>query len=222
MAMTRNELLEAIRKAVSLEFEHIPKNDSEIEYTFSLPFMKRMAKLFRNQEKAYWKYVNTAGKRVAVAILAATLLFATACSFKPIREPVIRFFTEVYETFTAYFLEGESEKRAIEKEYVLEPAPEGFTEVSKISDRAAVITEYENQNGARIRITQSLADGVKLNLDTERDGVRREVIEGIEVVIIEFENRKQIVYTIDQYCIQVSLTGEFDEEAIRQIIRNLK
>ncbi len=222
MAMTRNELLEAIRKAVSLEFEHVPKNDSEIEHTFSLPFMKRMAKLFRKQEKAYWKYVNTAGKRVAVAILAAALLFATACSFKPIREPVIKFFTEVYETFTTCFFEGDDGKKAIEKEYVLEPVPEGFTEVSKSSDDATVVTNYENQNGARIRITQILANGVKLNLDTEKEGVRREVIEGIEVVISEFENRKQLVYTVDQYYIQVSLTGDFDDQLIRQIIRNLK
>ncbi len=222
MAITRNEFFEAIRKVVSSEFEHIPKNEDEIEYHFSASFMKRMLRLFRNQKKSYWKYVNTVGKRVAVIFAAAAILFATACSIKPIREPIMRFITEVYETFTAYFFEGDAEEKVIEKVYELDPVPEGFVEVSRTADESVVSTTYENASGDTILVYQAMFDGLNLNLDTENDYAQKEIVDGTEVMIYDLDEAKQAMFIKDCYYFQITCTGNMDIAFLKDIIKNLK
>ena len=221
MAITRNELLEALRKVVSSEFEHIPKNEEEIDFTFSERFMKRMLRLFRNRKKPYWKYVNTAAKRVAVAFLAAALLFATACSIKPIREPIMRFITEIYETFTAYFFEGDTVD-TIEKEYSLSAPPEGFVQTDKVVFETLITTVYQNDLGNTITISQMPTNKSKIVLDREMKSAKIETINGIETIIYDLENRKQAMWIKDHYYFDVVATGNVDVEILKKIVADLK
>lgn len=222
MAITKNELIEALRAVASAEFEHIPKTDAEIDYHFSALFMKRMERLFRNQKKPYWKFINTVGKRVAVVAAAVLILFATACSIKPIREPMVRFFTEVCETFTAYFFESDTEEKAIEREYRLDPVPEGFTEVSRVEMDPIIVTKYESTNGDLIEIRQTLADKGELDLDTEKNGAQRREIQGIDTLIYDFGTKKQLMLMKGSYFFQIILSGEMDEALLCEIVINLK
>lgn len=222
MAIKRNEFLEALRRVVSAEFEQIPKKEEEIDYTFSPRFMKRMLRLFRNRKKLCWRFVNTGAKRVAVIFIAAALVFATACSFKPIREPIMRFITEIYETFTAYFFEGETVD-AIEKEYTLEEPPEGFTQTNRINqDKKMITTTYENGKGDVITITQSLAQETQLLLDCEKEDAKAETIDGVEVIIYDFETIRQVIWIKDHYLFQVISTGNVDLEILKELVTKLK
>lgn len=222
LAITRNELLAAMRAVASAEFAHIPKTDDEIDLSFSPSFLKRMERLFRNQKKAYWKYVNTVGKRVALIAASVLILFATACSIKPIREPMFRFFTEIYETFTAYFFEGDAEEKVIEHEYCLDPVPEGFAEVSRVSMKTIITTNYENADGISIKITQATSDGTNLNLDTERDNAVTETINGIEVIFHRFESQTQAMFMKDGYFFQILCIGSDDLALVYEVVENLR
>lgn len=55
MAMTKQELFQAFREAASLEFAHIPRDDSQIQYVFSDDFEKRMKALIEQTFKAKQK-----------------------------------------------------------------------------------------------------------------------------------------------------------------------
>ncbi|HOB36923.1 MAG TPA: hypothetical protein PKX71_04540 [Candidatus Avimonas sp.] len=66
----------------------------------SVGFENKMRKLIQNQKRSYWKYINTATKRVAVIMLAIVITFASAMSVKAIREPVVNTIVEIYEKFT--------------------------------------------------------------------------------------------------------------------------
>ena len=68
---------------------------------FSDKFEARMRKLIRRQKKPYYRFVNTAMKRVAVIFVAVVLAFSAMMSVEAIRTPVINFFIEIYERFTA-------------------------------------------------------------------------------------------------------------------------
>ncbi len=221
MAITRNEFLEALRRVVSAEFEQIPKKEEEIDYTFSPRFMKRMLRLFRNRKKLCWRFVNTGAKRVAVIFIAAALVFATACSFKPIREPIMRFITEIYETFTAYFFEGDTVD-VIEKEYTLEEPPEGFAQTDRTVGEKIIITVYENGSGDTITITQTPAKKTQLFLDREMESSETEIVNGTEVIFYDLGTRKQMMWIKDQYYFDVVATGSVDFEVLKKIVVDLK
>lgn len=221
MAIKRNEFLEALRRVVSAEFEQIPKKEEEIDYTFSPRFMKRMLRLFRNRKKLCWRFVNTGAKRVAVIFIAAALVFATACSFKPIREPIMRFITEIYETFTAYFFEGDTVD-VIEREYTLEEPPEGFTQTERIVGEKIITTVYANSSGDTITITQSPTQETQLLLDCEMEYAVKENVDGVEVIVYDLGKRKQMMWIKDQYYFDVVATGSVDFEVLKKIVVDLK
>jgi len=219
--ITKNEFREAIRKVVSSEFEHVPTDENAIDYTFSAGFMKRMQRLFRNHKKSWWKLVNTVGKRVAVIFIAAALLFATACSFKSIREPIMRFITEVYETFTSLFVDGDTVD-TIEKIYSLETPPEGFVQKDRLVSEALILTTYENAAGDTITISQVVTDKSNVNLDREVNDIKIETVGEIEIVINRVEEKTQIIWFKDQYYFEITSTGNQDLEMLKAIVTELK
>lgn len=158
MAISKSEFKNAFRAVVSAEFSHIPEDESSIDYTFSERFNKRMAKLIKSQRKSYWVLINTAAKRAAVIFVAIITLFTAAFSVKAIREPVLRFIKEVYETFTRYTYEGDMADK-ITKEYVLTYIPDGFEQTSKIENENSIITTYKNSFGETIMFTQQITKG---------------------------------------------------------------
>jgi len=222
MAITRNEFLEALRAVVSSEFRHIPTDESQIDHVFSARFLKRMARLFRKQKRVYWKYVNTAAKRAAVIFVAVAMLFATACSFKPIREPIMKFFTEVYETFTAYFFEGKTEKKVIEKEYALDPIPEGFMMTNSVFYNTVIMKEYSNNAGDKILFTQIIADELSMNLDTEKSSAKTLQLREVDVLIYDYGTKKQAVWLENQYYFDITYIGEISTERFEEIVLTVK
>lgn len=141
MAMSKSDFKKALREVVSLEFAHIPEDESSINYTFSERFNKKMEKLIKSQRKAYWGVINTATKRAAVIFIAILSLFTAAFSIKAIREPIVNFFIKIYETFTHYSFEGETTE-FISKEYSITNLPEGFVKSEQTKSDISIITIY--------------------------------------------------------------------------------
>jgi len=221
MPITKNEFLEALREVASSEFRQIPSNEDEIDYAFSPRFMKRMQKLFRNQKKAYWNLINTVGKRVAVIFVAAVILFATACSFKPVRESIARFFTQVYETFSSCFVEGDT-VGAIERVYSLESPPEGFVQTDRFEGEAVITTTYQNERGDTIAITQMKTTENNAKLDREHIQMKSETIGACEVFISQGRGKSRIMWLQDQHYMQITSTGDVDIEVLKKIVAALQ
>ena len=135
MSMSREEFKAAFREVVSSEFAHIPTDEDSIDFTFSEKFNKKMEKLIKSQRKSYYILINTVGKRVAILFVAIITLFTASMSVKAIREPVINFIIEVYESFTKYFFEGETAEK-IEKVYSITKLPVGFKQTQVVENDA--------------------------------------------------------------------------------------
>ena len=67
-----------------------------------------MQKLIKSQKKLYWNIVNTAAKRAAVIFVAIITIFTAAFSVKAIREPILKFIKQIYESFTFCSFEGDT------------------------------------------------------------------------------------------------------------------
>ena len=84
-----------MREVVLAEFKDIPDNEDDIEYSFSKEFNQKMQKLIKRQKKSYWKFINTASKRVAIIFIAIISLLCGMLCIEPIRVSAIETIEEI-------------------------------------------------------------------------------------------------------------------------------
>lgn len=220
MSMSREEFKAAFREVISSEFAQIPTDEDSIDFTFSEKFIKRMDKLIRAQKKSYYKFINTAGKRVAVIFAAIITLFTASLSVKAIREPVVRFIKQVYETFIHYTFEGDIQPK-IKKEFFIKTLPVGFIQHDKIESDLAITTIYVNDNNT-IKFTQQSTNNANHFFDNESGTLTKVTISGINVDIYESENIKHAVWTDEGYFFKLTCIGEINIDSVTMMIESIQ
>lgn len=222
MAITKAEFKQAFREVVSLEFSHIPTDENSIEYTFSKKFNRRMEKLIKSQKKVYWKFVNTASKRVAIIFLAIFTMFTAAFSVKAIREPIINFIKQVYESFTHYSFDGDKTE-AIAREYIITEIPDGFAQTNKIVNENSIITTYENSNKETIKFTQQISNNHSgIYFDNENTEISKETVDGVEVEFQKWYDTNSAIWTKDGYFFMIDCVGNISIDDIKKIIISIE
>lgn len=220
MAMTKAELMNAFREAATYEFRDIPRDDSQIPHKFSEEFEHKIAKLIQKEKSFFWHFVNTASKRVAVIILVFVMLFTPACSVKAIREPIVRFLTEVYETFTEYFFEGEKTSVITEKYYIW-AIPDGFVEESAYETDTTINIVYRNGENNTIHYTQAVTDETTIYLDTEKADSKTITVSEYEVHLYEQEGVLYAMWTSNGYYFEILCYGDFSEDDMVSLIQSV-
>lgn len=222
MSMTKAELKNAFREAVAYEFRDIPHDEALIQYEFSAEFQKRMNKLIDKQKKKIWHWVNTVPKRIALIAAAAIMLFATACSVPEIREPIVKFFTEVHESFTEYFFEGDTAENAvISEKYQLTSLPSGFIETNVYEDENLVSTTYKNENGDSIMLSQIVGTS-SVSVDAEYGETKTLNVSGNEVHLYSDEGIMQAVWSHDTYLFELICYGNYSEQDMIDMIESVE
>ncbi len=220
MAMSRTDFKNAFREVVSSEFAHIPSDESSIDFAFSEHFNKRMEKLIRSQKKVYYNFFNTAYKRVAIICVVLLTMLYTACSVKTIREPIVNFFTEVHESYTRYFFEGDTSSQ-IEKEVFITKLPDGFVQSDKIESDLAITTVYVN-NDSTIKFTQQSTSNASHSFDNENGTLTRVNISNLNIDIYESENIKHAVWTDSGCFFKLTCIGDISIDSITMMIKSVQ
>lgn len=221
MSMTIDEFKENFRSVMMEEFQNVPTSERSINISVSAHFEKKMNKLIKVTNRSYWRWVNTVGKRVALLIVAILLLFSTAFSVKAVREPIIRFFTEIYEKYIVIGFEGETSK-TIEYVYSISEIPEGYTVVDEWRDVTGALTTLEGPNGAILQLDQSITANGDISLDNEQGTITQYTVDGIPVLFYESENFTLAIWAHDSYSFTLTYHGEISRETIFDIIRSIK
>lgn len=221
MAINKNDFKNAFREVVSSEFAHIPTDENSIDFTFSERFNKRMAKLIKSQKKAYYSLINTAYKRVAIICIIILALLTTACSVKVIREPIVNFIKQVYESFTHYSYDGDTTDK-ITKEYYI-TAPDGFNQTNITNNDFLITTEYTNNNGDIIEYNQMTTEySTGYFVDNENGNIKTEFFKGIEIQFKERYDTKSAIWTQNGYVFVLDCYGNVSFDTIKQMIGSLK
>lgn len=95
MSICKDQFINAMREVVSAEFKDIPDNEDDIEFSFSNNFNQKMQKLIKRQKKTYWKFIDTASKRVAIICIAIISLICGMLCIEPIRVSAIEAIEEI-------------------------------------------------------------------------------------------------------------------------------
>lgn len=222
MAITKAEFKQAFREVVSLEFSHIPTDENSIEYTFSKKFNRRMEKLIKAQKKVYWNLVSTTSKRVAIIFVAIFTMFTAAFSVKAIREPIIEFIKQVYESFAHYSFDGDTVE-FIEKEFTIHQIPYGYEQIDKTTTDNSVVTIYKNELDYTIYFLQSTTDShTGFFVDNESGDLYTETVNGINVDFKEWYDTKTAMWVNDGYVFTINCTGNISFEEIKQMIISIE
>lgn len=222
MSMSREEFKAAFREVISSEFAQIPTDESSIDFTFSEKFIKRMDKLIRAQRKSYYKFINTAAKRAAVIFAAIITLFTASLSVKAIREPVVKFIKQVYETFIHYSFDGDTVE-IITKEYTITQMLDGYEQFDKLTSENTIATTYKNKLGDTIIFTQMTTEySIGYFVDNESGEQYTETVDDIEIEFKEWYDTKTAIWANDGYVFSIDCIGNISFEDIKQIIRTIK
>ena len=220
--MSREEFKAAFREVVSSEFAHIPTDESTIDFTFSEKFKKKMEKLIKSQRKPYWNFISTVSRRAAVIIVAIITLVTAAFSVKAIREPIIKFIKQVYESFTHYSFEGDTVE-IITKEYTITQMLDGYEQFDKLTSENTIATTYKNKLGDTIIFTQMTTEySIGYFVDNESGEQYTETVDDIEIEFKEWYDTKTAIWANDGYVFSIDCIGNISFEDIKQIIRTIK
>ncbi len=167
-----------------------PTEEELAGITVSPAFVEKMHQLFRRQKYGYYALFGTVRRRVASIVVALLVgMTVTTFSVKALRDPVVRFITEVFESFTSILFVNDEPAEANAGMEIVVPAyiPEGYEVEQQFSDGETVhrVTYYNKDNQERALYTQRWEDVSILNINTE----------GIEYHTVQVNGLAGIAYT---------------------------
>ena len=195
--------------------ESLPTDEELKDITFSKTFENKMQKLIRAQKKSYFYLINTAGKRVAVIILAIMIsLTATTFGVKAIRESVIEFITKTFEKFTEVTIESGKPESDMEIELVKtapQYIPEGYALETGLDFGGIYRIIYNNNGNAIIDYIQQINIGTIYNADTEDVEYEKININSFEGIKYVKNGINKVVFADDTYLYTFNVKLAFEE-----------
>lgn len=216
------KLKEAFREINQWEYENLHLDTLE-EVIPSPRYQKRMERLIKRQNKSYWKYVNTVGKRVAVLAVVLMLTFALSMSVSAVREPIVEFFVNVYEKFVEFFYDEADVARApekIEKVYTLGYVPKGYELEQRVVFDKRVKTIWKNSLGDTIVFSQLLFENFH-SMDSEFSNYKRITIFDIDIAFIEKNNNYSFYWNSNEYAYSLIITETITVEECIMLIESI-
>ncbi len=169
----------------------------------------------KSKRAAVWHFPLS---KHAVAIIAVIVVLSTTVfSVEAIREPIVKFFVEVYETYIEYTFEGDKSE-TITKEYRLSDVPDGFTQTDYFKEDAIISATYKNENGDTIAFKQSVTTDTALSVDNEHLAIEIVEVAGREVRLHTDDDVIVAIWLEDTYMFEIFCNGNFDKEIMIALI----
>ena len=167
-------------------------------YTFSPRFKRRMARLFAQQKKPYYNYINRPWKKALLAAVISLLFFAASMSVSAIRRPIIRFAIEIYEKFSSLFYSAENE---IEQGIDYRPTylPNGFTLKTEELIGVIAVQRYENVDGGVMLFRHYPWRAYEFQADTESTDLEDVELSGCQGVFYHNKGLGNLIWSVGDY-----------------------
>ena len=217
------KLQEAFDIYVREQNARLPGEEELAGIAVSDEFKARMEKLIRRQKCGYYVLFGTTARRVASFVVALLLaMTVTTFSVEALRQPVVRFFTEVFETFTrVIFVDDTSDPEQVEMEkrapsYI----PDGYVVESEIDAGVVYRVTYMNaETGDRIYYRQQIVDGNTTVIDTENHAYQTIIVNDTNGFAYKSASEEHVVFIDDQCAYFVS--GIIAQDELLQIAESI-
>jgi len=190
-------------------------------------FEQKMERLIRAQRKPFYRYTNTRGKKAVLALAAAFILMATLMfSVSAIREPVMRFFVQAYETFSrVFFHQQETEDQfpaTLETLYMPTWLPEGYQldESMTVAIDSFYSWTFSNADGREIKFEQFIIANTALGIDTEGVPTEEVFVNGHPGLFYSNKGISNLTWNDGRFGFY--LTGPIPREDLQRIAQSLE
>lgn len=148
-----DELLkQGLIKLKEIEFSGVPKEE-EIEHNFSNKYLKNTEKLLNKLSHSYWKYVNTAAKKVAVVIISFIIAFSSLMTVEAFRNSIINFVVTIFDSFSKIEQTFTIEEK-IYSYYSIKHLPDGYEKLLSYQSKATSFQIWVNLKQNQISLNQ--------------------------------------------------------------------
>lgn len=205
--MSDKEILkEAIGRTLIPEYHQIMEEASD-DYEFSPRFQKRMDKLIRCRRKPYYRFINTAGKRVAVIALAfLTISFTTVMSVEALRTPFLDFIMSIFSDHSEVrgIDDSGNYPETIENLYEIMYYMSDYHIIASDQTERHRIIDYQNDNSI-IYFSQNTVNDYHMNYNTENAEIEHIDINGHDAIGFEDNNGYySLIWNNGEYIIDLS------------------
>lgn len=223
LALGRSNLQDALLTVSKNYVENMELAPAEA-VRYSPRLERKMARLLKSTRKPYRKLIDAPYKKALAACLALIIFAGAFMSCKPIRDPVVEFFTDVYEKFAEFFFDVEDKATApqvIEEIRLPTYIPDGYVlSESPIptGEDTHLCTVWRAEDGSEIVFRQKVL-AIKTTYDTENAEFRI-VSDDIKFAIVKKDARAYIFWNDCEYSYSL-VTEELSEDEIEKIIFSL-
>ena len=210
----------ALAEAARLEHEQLAAKGEELmeKEEFSAPDYEA----FKKKAKIYTR--KSLKKKILYAVIAALVAISLAMSVSAIREPIINFFVEIYDSFISIFVDAPAPASiAIEEKYELGYLPEGFELVEEKEWPNSYDRIYCNEN-KRIKFVQVPYSNELLReflIDNNDANIEYIELKGDQVIYAQKNNMVSLLWSDDKYILKVTLNFIVDKEECKKIIESI-
>lgn len=216
------KLLEALDLYTREQDERLPDEKELKSITFSEEFLERMRRMIARHRWGYYALFGTVGRRVA-SILVALLIAATTAtvSVEALREPVLRFFAEVFEKFTAIFVVNDvpAEPTAEMELYAPTYVPEGYEMESETKLDGVYHIVYSDSKGRILKYTQRCGE-INRIIDTEDVTYSDIIVNQHSGIIYTNKDVESISFWDGTY--NYTVTGTFSCDELTRIAKSIR
>ena len=194
---------------------------AQIEIKYSQKYTKKINKLIgKKYERPVFFY--TVAKRVAVIFFAIIISFSVSMTVSAIREPIVEFFTNIYEKFIEIFYYEDDISEApteIKTVYTLGHIPNGYKLESIVFDDIRAITTLSNGE-SQIVFSQYLLNG-KTALDNETSNFEYVYLNDLKIAVTEKNGIKTLYWNTDEYAFKLIFNIEFSNQEYIAMINSI-
>ena len=193
----------------------------EMDVVFSKKYQKNIDRMLSGKQKSHPKFLNTSWKRVVASIVVVAMVFGGSMTVKAFREPVVEFFTNIYEKIVEIFFDDDDIAKApseIETIYTLGYVPDGYVEESFDSDELTTKIYWTNGDD-KIYFKQYTLDS-ETHLDNEISDYQIFCICDIKIAMIEKYGKRILFWNDDEYAFTLTMSVDVSEEDYVNMIKS--
>ncbi len=210
-------LKEGLIRLKESEFCDVP-NEDDIEYEFSKNYLKAKEKLLKKLDRSYWKYINTAAKKVAVILFALVIAFSSLMTVDAFRETVLDFIVTIYKTFTQLEASTNEEKQ-IKKFYSIMEIPTEYSPIIRNFNDAIGHQTWSN-NYKQITLSQNLSH-TSNQFDSEHGELIEAEINNTSCLVCQDNNYLFCYWEFDGYRFELIYPIDLGEEFMSEVVGHL-
>ena len=214
-----DELLkQGLIKLKEMEFSYVPEKE-DIDHNFSDKYLSNKERLLNKLSRSYWKYVNTAAKKVAVIIISFIIAFSSLMTVDALRESLIDFIVTIYKSF-AVIEHKIANNEYLENYYSLQKPPEGYTNILTNLDNSKFIQLWDFNGSNPISLAQ-VPLYTPNQFNSEHGKLSEETINNTPCLVCVDNTLYYCYWEFDGYRFELIYPIELGEEFMSEVVGHL-